>query len=104
MKNFHHMFDAPLCMLLGNSDENFIPAFGIGNVDVLVKWLVKLNAVCMPLRYLCVFVAWCFFFTTFACVGGIYSEDPFQLTLNLITPLVLLGLGMIMPKLAKKSK
>ena len=155
--------DAPLCMLLGNSDENYIPkamfkqnengayvnghklvavivgiliiipAFGIGNVDVLVKWLVKLNSVCMPLRYLWVFVAyialkkagekfnpqykfvknktvgiifgaWCFFFTAFACIGGIYSEDTFQLTLNLLTPLILLGLGMIMPVLAKKSK
>ena len=68
--------DAPLCMLLGNADERFIPktlfqqnkhgayinghkliaviagiliivpAFGIKDVDILVKWLVKLNAVC----------------------------------------------------------
>ena len=35
-----------------------IPAFGIGSVDALVKWLVKLNSVCMPLRYLWVFVAY----------------------------------------------
>ena len=75
-----------------------IPAFGIKNVDVLVKWLVKLNSVCMPLRYLWVFVAyialkkagekfapeykfvknktigiifgaWCFIFTAIACIG-----------------------------------
>lgn len=155
--------DAPLCMLLGNADENYIPksmfkqnkhgaytnghklvavivsiliiipAFGIKNVDVLVKWLVKLNSVCMPLRYLWVFVAyialkkagekfapeykfvknktvgiifgaWCFIFTAIACIGGIYSEDLFQLTLNILTPFVLLGLGAIMPILAKKSK
>lgn len=155
--------DAPLCMLLGNADREFIPesmfkqnkygayvnghkliaiigsilivipAFGIGSVDELVKWLVKLNSVCMPLRYLWVFVAyialkkagqkfnpeykfvksnvvgmifgaWCFFFTAFACLGGMYSEDTFQLILNILTPFALIGLGLIMPKLAKKSK
>ena len=107
-----------------------IPAFGIGSVDALVKWLVKLNAVCMPLRYLWVFVGyialkklgdkfnaeykftksktlgilmglWCFVFTAFACIGGMYSEDLFQLTLNIVTPFVLIGLGLIMPKLAQ---
>lgn len=155
--------DAPLCMLLANADENYIPkkmfeknehgaytnghklimiivsiliivpAFGIDNVDALIKWLVKVNSVCMPLRYLWVFVAyialkkagekfhaeyrfiknkalgmlvgiWCFVFTAAACIGGIYSEDPFQLVLNIVTPFVLVGLGFIMPYLAKKNK
>src|SRR3712207_2844621 len=80
--------DAPLRMLLESSDERFIPkqlfeknkygsykngnklivvivsvliivpALGIGNVDELIKWLVKLNSVCMPLRYLWVFAAY----------------------------------------------
>lgn len=154
--------DAPLRMLLGSADKRFIPeklfvknengayvnghklifiivsiliivpAFGIGSVDDLVKWLVKLNAVCMPLRYLWVFVAyialkkagekfnreyffvknkavgilfgaWCFAFTAFACIGGMYSEDKFQLILNIVTPVVLVGLGLIMPILAKKN-
>ena len=154
--------DAPLRMLLGSADKRYIPekmfvknehgayvnghklifiivsilivvpAFGIGSVDSLVKWLVKLNAVCMPLRYLWVFVAyialkkvgekfgreyffvrnktvgiifgaWCFAFTAFACIGGMYSEDTFQLVLNIVTPLFLVGLGLIMPKLAKKN-
>lgn len=154
--------DAPLCMLLGSADETYIPkamfkqnkngayvnghkliaivssiliiipAFGIGSVDVLVKWLVKLNSVCMPLRYLWVFAAyialkkagekfnpeykfvknktvgiifgaWCFIFTAFACAGGIYSEDTFQFVLNLLTPFVLLGLGLIMPAIAKRT-
>lgn len=110
-----------------------IPAFGIGSVDALVKWLVKLNAVCMPLRYLWVFVAyialkkagekfnaeykftksktigilvglWCFVFTAFACIGGMYSDDTFQLILNIVTPFVLVGLGLIMPKLAEKER
>lgn len=154
--------DAPLRMLLGSADKRYIPeklfvknengayvnghklifvivsiliivpAFGIGSVDDLVKWLVKLNAVCMPLRYLWVFVAyialkkagekfgrdyffvknkivgmvlgaWCFAFTAFACIGGMYSEDKFKLILNVVTPIVLVGLGLIMPKLAKKN-
>lgn len=154
--------DAPLRMLLNSADREFIPeklfvknkygaytnghklilvivsiliilpAFGIGSVDELVKWLVKLNAICMPLRYLWVFVAyialkkagdkfnpeykfvknktlgiiigvWCFAFTAFACIGGIYSEDPFQLTLNIVTPFVLIGLGLILPYIAKKT-
>lgn len=154
--------DAPLRMLLDSADKNFIPekmfvknkfgayinghklilvivsiliivpAFGIKDVDALVKWLVKLNAVCMPLRYLWVFAAyialkkagekfnseyhfiknktigiifgaWCFAFTAFACIGGMYSTDTFQLVLNIITPFILLGLGLIMPYFAKKN-
>lgn len=87
----------------------------------------------MPLRYLWVFVAyialkkagdkfqseyrftknkglgifmgaWCFFFTAFACIGGMYSENTFQLILNIITPFVLVGLGLIMPKLAERER
>lgn len=154
--------DAPLCILLGNADERFIPkalfkqnkygaytnghklialivgiliivpSFGIDNVDVLVKWLIKLNAVCMPLRYLWVFVAyiglkraadkfssayyftknkvvgmifgvWCFVFTAFACIGGIYSEDTFQLIMNIATPVVFILLGLILPAVAKRT-
>ena len=154
--------DAPLCILLGNADERFIPkalfkqnkygaytnghklialivgvliivpSFGIDNVDVLVKWLVKLNSVCMPLRYLWVFVAyialkkaadkfpsayyftknkvvgtafgiWCFVFTAFACIGGIYSEDTFQLVMNIATPVVFVLLGLILPAVAKRT-
>ena len=154
--------DAPLRMLLGSADERFIPkamfkqnkhgaytngniliaiivsiliivpAFGIGSVDSLVKWLVKLNAVCMPLRYLWVFVAyialkkagdkfnsqykfvksrtvgiifgaWCFAFTAFACIGGMYSADKFQLIMNIVTPFVLVGLGLILPIIARRT-
>lgn len=155
--------DAPLRMLLSGADRRFIPekmfkqnehgsyvngnklitiivgiliiipALGIGNVNDLVKWLIKLNSVCMPLRYLWVFVAyialkkagnkfnsqykfvknkyvgmifgaWCFAFTAFACIGGMYSEDIFQLILNVITPFILIGLGLIMPKLAERER
>jgi len=111
-----------------------IPIFGIKEVDELVRWLVKLNSVCMPLRYLWVFVAymalkkhidkfsadytltknktlgmilggWCFVFTLFACVLGMYSQDSlFQTVLNICTPIVLVVLGLIMPAIAKKQK
>ena len=116
-----------------NGLKSIIPAFGIEDVDALVRWLVKLNSVCMPLRYLWVFVAyvalkkagekfqaeyrftkskkigiffgvWCFAFTALACLGGIYSDDMFQLVLNILTPFVLLGLGLIMPAIAKKQR
>ena len=155
--------DAPLSMLLNSGDRKYIPeklfaknengayvnghklifvivsiliivpAMGIGSVDELVRWLVKLNAVCMPLRYLWVFVAyialkragdkfereyyfvknkilgiilgaWCFAFTAFACIGGMYSEDKFQLVLNIVTPFILILLGFILPQFAKKNK
>lgn len=155
--------DAPLRMLLDSGDRSFIPeklfvknkdgaytnghklifaivsiliivpAIGIKDVDDLVRWLIKLNSVCMPLRYLWVFVAyialkkvgqnkfqreyyfvknrtlgivlgaWCFAFTAFACIGGMYSKDTFQLVLNIITPFILIALGVILPYIAKKT-
>lgn len=125
--NGHRLVTLIVCVLI------VVPAFGIRNVDALVRWLVKVNSVCMPLRYLWVFVAyialkragdafcgdyrfvkgktagilvggWCFLFTAFACLTGIYSEDPFQLALNIVTPFVLVGLGFIMPWMAAKEK
>ena len=35
-----------------------VPALGIGDMTTLYNWLIRLNAVCMPLRYLWVFVAY----------------------------------------------
>lgn len=108
-----------------------IPMLGIDKVDDLVKWLIKLNSVCMPMRYLWVFVAyiglkrmnhiqseyrftksraigrsfaiWCFVLTAVACIGGVYDTDPFRMTVNALTPLVLLALGLILPRIAKKQ-
>lgn len=125
--NGHRLVTLIVCVLI------VVPAFGIRNVDVLVRWLVKVNSVCMPLRYLWVFIAyialkragdsfhgeyrfvrsktvgiliglWCLAFTAFACLTGIYSEDSFQLALNIVTPFVLVGLGFIMPWLASKEQ
>lgn len=161
--------DAPLKILLSDADSEFvpnslaklnkrgtpingyimtgilvsilivIPALGIGNMNELYRWLLNLNSVVMPLRYLWVFLAfmlinkqahrftseykfvknnklgfaiglWCFLFTAFACILGMvpklnYAADPgawfFQLTLNIITPVVFLLIGLILPFIAK---
>lgn len=163
--------DAPIKVLLADTDSRFIPksltkvtengtpingykltavlvgtliivpALGIGDMTSLFNWLLRLNAVVMPLRYLWVFFAymalkkaldgkfqatyqftknkafgflaglWCFGFTAFACIMGMFpkgvktysSEWYFQITLNVLTPIVLLGLGLILPMIAKRS-
>ena len=80
-----------------------VPALGIGDMTSLYNWLMRLNAVCMPLRYLWVFYAymmlkkhqdrfqsdyhfvksaalgkmagaWCFFFTAYACFMGMFPR------------------------------
>ncbi len=52
---------------------------------------------------------WCFIFTAFACVLGMIptvepgtSQYVVQLSLNILTPIILIGLGLIMPIFAKK--
>lgn len=59
------------------------------------------------------FGLWCFLFTAFACILGMvpkfsYGEDPqgwiFQLASNIITPIVLILLGMILPAIARRDK
>ena len=162
--------DAPLKVLLGEADERFVPktlsktnkngvlvngyimtavlvstliivpALGIGNTNELFNWLLKLNAVVMPMRYLWVFLAymglkkaaskfnteykfiknpkigylvglWCFGFTAFACIMGMFPTDVpafskewiFRVILNVMTPIVLMGLGLILPMIAKKT-
>ena len=110
-----------------------VPLLGIREMNELVKWLVKINSICMPLRYLWVFIAyialknsisskninanyhfiqnktlgkivggWCFLLTAASCIMGIYSPNKFELVINIIVPLCLLGLGAIMPLIANK--
>lgn len=164
--------DAPLKVLLGDADDRYvpralkkenkhgapingyyltaalvsliimIPVIGIGNMNDLFSWLLDLNAVVMPLRYLWVFAAyiairkltkklalkaeyrfvkndtvamiigiWCFAFTAFACILGMvpgklqpWTHDWwFRLILNVLTPVILLGLGLIMPIIARRQ-
>jgi amino acid transporter len=161
--------DAPLKVLLADADDRYIPralaktnkngtpingyimtailvsiliivpVLGIGNMNSLFNWLLDLNSIVMPLRYLWVFLAymalvkavdkfgseykfvknnkfgfliglWCFVFTAFACLMGMFpkvqaftSEWYFQFALNVMTPFLLLGLGLILPIIAKKT-
>lgn len=162
--------DAPLRVLLSDSDEAYVPksllrinergtpvngyimtailvgiliivpALGIGNMNSLFNWLLDLNSIVMPLRYLWVFAAfmalmlmshkfettyqfvknntfgfviglWCFLFTAFACLMGMFpkvesftNEWYFQISLNIATPFILLGLGLILPVLARTNR
>ncbi|GAA0126043.1 MULTISPECIES: amino acid permease [Clostridium] len=119
-----------------------VPALGIGDMNSLFNWLLDLNSIVMPMRYLWVFLAyvalrkakegtfnleykfvknsklamvigsWCFIFTAFACIMGMFpkgvevfsSQWIFQITLNVLTPFILIALGFIFPTLAKKNK
>ncbi|MHC5218264.1 amino acid permease [Enterococcus sp. LJL128] len=60
-----------------------------------------------------IFGLWCFLFTAFACILGMvpkvdFNVDPqgwtFQLLSNILTPIILLLLGMILPALARRGK
>lgn len=117
-----------------------VPALSTsGNTNALYNWLLDLNAAVMPLRYLWVFLAyialtkcagkfnsdykfvknrfvariigmWCFAFTAFACIMGMFPKDAQVFTrewwsvtmTNFATPFVLIGLGLILPKIAKR--
>lgn len=156
--------DAPLHMLLGNNDKDNIPEWfykqnkngvyinglklttivvsiliilpmiGIEDINQLVTWLVKLNSICMPLRYLWVFLSyvmlkvktgqfdndgyvfiknknlgiiagvWCLLVTAVSCLTGMYSENMFELIMNIATPIVLLAIGLLLPLINSKKK
>ena len=155
--------DAPLRMLLDNAHTiQFIPKalqkrnkYGIHSNGILMvmvlagaiilvqsfvpgaaavlRQLTKLNSVCMPMRYMWVFVAylalrkaintipaeyrfvknqgvarffgaWCFIVTAACCIMGMYDKDPFTFALNIITPVVLTLLGIILPQIAKREQ
>ena len=155
--------DAPLRMLLGNEHTHqFIPTalqkknrYGVYSNGILMvavlsgaiilvqsfvpgaasvlRQLTKLNSVCMPMRYMWVFVAylalrkaidtipaeyrfvknqavanffgcWCFGVTAICCLMGMYDTNPFTFALNVITPIVLTALGLILPQIAKREQ
>jgi amino acid transporter len=108
--------------------QSFVPG-----AAAVLRQLTKLNSVCMPLRYLWVFVAylalrkaintipaeyrfvknqfvakffgaWCFTVTAVCCIMGMYDSDPFTFALNVITPVVLTVLGLILPQIAKREQ
>lgn len=83
----------------------FLPVLGFGDTNAIYNWLLDLNSIVMPMRYLWVFVAyfllkrhfndynpeyvfmrnktigqglavWCFIFTAFACILGMAPATP----------------------------
>lgn len=114
-----------------------LPALYIGNMNELFNWLLNLNSVVLPMRFLWVFVAfvllsnqlkkhksdfyltknryvgiaigsWCFLFTAFACILGMIPKTSggtwwTQLELNIITPIIFILLGAILPLIARSQ-
>ncbi|NIZ41469.1 amino acid permease (plasmid) [Entomospira entomophila] len=120
-----------------------VPALGMKQMGELYNWLLRLNSVVMPMRYMWVFFAyvilrnalneersrgagyrfiknstlakavgwWALGFTAVACImGAIPKGTPetnelyhFQLILNIIFPMILIGLGFVMPLFARRS-
>lgn len=102
-----------------------------GAAGVLAQ-LNKLNSVCMPFRYIWVFFAYimlrrktsqfprsyqfvknqgvaaffgwfCLLLTLACCIMGMYSTDSLTMTLNVVTPVILVALGMILPRIRKSQ-
>lgn len=109
-----------------------LPALGIGNVNEVVQYLLKIVSVCLPISFIPVFIAyiamkrrkedfpseyqfvkskkigvvigvWCLALTAIACIMGMYSTSTFELTLNIVIPVILLGIGFIMPTIAARK-
>lgn len=105
----------------------------VPNADTVLRQLTQLNSVTMPMRYLWVFFAyfmlrkhtnkfereyrfvknnrvalgfgaWCFFVTAACCILGMYKQgDMYTTVLNVITPIVLVILGLILPAIKKRE-
>ncbi len=104
----------------------------VPSAAAVIAQLNKLNSVCMPMRYMWVFFAyfmlrknsdkftrdykfvnnngvalffgaWCFFVTAACCIMGMYSTDPFTMFLNVVTPVVLIALGLILPVIRRRQ-
>lgn len=125
-KNKHGAYVNGIWMVVVLSGSIILAQILVPGADTVLKQFVKLNAVMMPLRYLWVFFAyialkklvgkfpreyyftksngfgifvggWCFVITLACCLLGIYSDDKFQMMLNIVTPLVLIVLGLLLP-------
>ena len=108
--------------------QSFVPG-----ATTVLRQLTRLNGVVMPMRYMWVFVAyfalrygkeeldrhyrfvksrgvglffgaWCFIVTLACCLLGMYSKDQFEMILKIITPAVLVALGLILPVLRKAEE
>ena len=132
-KNKYDVYSNGILMVTILSGAIILVQTLVPGAAAVLQQLTKLNSVCMPLRYLWVFVAylalrkafdripaeyrfvknqkvaiffggWCFAVTAVCCLLGMYSDDPFTFALNVITPVVLTALGILLPKIAQREK
>ena len=133
-KNQHGSYINGIWMVVILSGAIILIQALVPNADGVLTQLTKLNSVTMPMRYLWVFAAyialrkakdqfnpeykfvknqglaltagiWCFVLTAACCLLGMYKEgDMFTTLLNILTPIVLVALGLIMPYFAKREK
>ena len=89
----------------------------VPNADTVLRQLTQLNSVTMPMRYLWVFFAYFMlrkhtnkfereyrFVTAACCILGMYKQgDMYTTVLNVITPIVLVTLGLILPAIKKRE-
>ncbi len=122
--------DAPLRMLLGSKEaKNFIPKklLKVNKHGAYINgiWMVVILSGGLIAAYIALrkhqtkfdtsyqmtknqglaYTAgiWCFIVTAACCILGLYSPDPFTLFLNIITPIILIALGLILPAIKKKE-
>lgn len=127
-KNKYGAFKNGILLVIALAGSIIVAQAFVPGADTVLKQLIKLNSITMPFRYLWVFAAyfmlrkqndkfereyrfvknngvalffgaWCFVITLACCILGMYSDDAFQLALNVITPVVLVALGIILPKI-----
>lgn len=131
-KNGHGAYVNGIWMVVILAGTIILSQILVPGAATVLKQLTILNSIVMPLRYLWVFAAyiglkkvgenfsrdyyftkskgwglflgyWCFFVTLACCLLRIYSDDTFQLMLNILTPLVLSLLGLILPVIRKSQ-
>jgi amino acid transporter len=132
-QNKYGVYKNGIWMIVILSGIIIITQMAFPGAAAVLQMLNKLNSVCMPMRYLWVFVAylglrkamdkfpaeyrfvknqkvakffgaWCFIVTAACCIMGMYSTDLYTFALNVITPIVLTALGVILPQIAKREK
>lgn len=132
-KNKYGAYSNGIWMVVVLSGSIILAQLLVPNADTVLRQLTQLNSVTMPMRYLWVFVAyimlqknsekfhreyhfvknrtvatvfgwWCFFVTAACCILGMYKQgDIYTTLLNIITPIVLVALGLILPAIRKRE-
>ncbi|RLK63989.1 amino acid permease [Atopobacter sp. AH10] len=129
-QNKHGSYVNGIKLIVALCSSIIIAQMTVPGAATVLKQLVKLNSIIEPCRYLWIFYAyillkknsekyprsfvmthnnrlgiaiaiWMLLVTAACTLMGMYSDDPFQLGLNIITPVVLFGLGLIFPKIRK---